>query len=79
MTRFLIEAVTYCALSALVLSALKLFGAFDVLWCSIALLLLVPTMIGVFIPTVIVVHDVLTTPEDRSKARLRRHHRHWGL
>jgi hypothetical protein len=39
----------------------------------------VPNMVGAFTLAVVIVHEIMSTPEDRSKARLRRHHRNWGL
>ncbi|KOX53858.1 hypothetical protein ADL19_14895 [Streptomyces purpurogeneiscleroticus] len=79
MTRLLVETVVYCALAAIVLTLLTLLGLVNPVWTFIVLLLLVPSMIGIFTLAVVIVHDAMSTPEDRSKARLRRHHRNWGL
>lgn len=79
MTRILIELTIYFALLAFTLMALNLTGVLSVDWAFIAVLLLVPTMIGIFTLAVVIVHDAASTPEDRSKARLRRHTRNWGL
>lgn len=79
MMRVLVDTLIYCIILALALSGLKLMGAFDVLWLSMLLPLLVTIMIAVFILTVIIVHDVMSTPLERDEARERRHHRNWGL
>lgn len=79
MTRNLVELVVYCAILAVALTGLRLTGLLTVDWAFIVVLLLVPAMVGIFTLAAVLVHEVMSTPEDRSKARLRRHHRNWGL
>lgn len=83
MTALLVELVITCGSLAVVLAISNILGLVAVPWVFILLLLLVPSMIGAFILAVVIVHEMMSTPEERSKARSRRglvrHYRNWGL
>jgi nitrate/nitrite transporter NarK len=73
------EMVVEALLATLALIVLRLLGVIDWTWWAILIPIWLPATVLAFIVFVIVVHDVMSTPEERMKARERRHHRHFGL
>jgi nitrate/nitrite transporter NarK len=73
------EMVVEALLATLALIVLRLLGVIDWTWWAIFIPIWLPATVLAFILFVIVVHDVMSTPEERDAARERRHHRHFGL